>query len=196
MAVSKRLRFEILRRDNHACRYCGRSAPDVVLTVDHVIPTALGGSDEPTNLVTACADCNSGKSSMPGDQAIVADVERDALRWATAMRRAADIAAKQRERLIEIEGAILDYFASEKVPYRPNETYADYLPGDWYLSVHRWLTAGLTKDDLTDAAHITIYARRIKARDAWKYYCGVCWRMLTERQEAAREIVTGDEAGA
>ena len=50
--------------------------------------------------------------------------------------------------------------------------------------------------DLTDAAHITIYARRIKARDAWKYYCGVCWRMLTERQEAAREIVTGDEAGA
>ncbi|MEU5976310.1 hypothetical protein [Streptomyces sp. NPDC047315] len=23
MAVSKRLRYEILRRDNHACRYCG-----------------------------------------------------------------------------------------------------------------------------------------------------------------------------
>lgn len=23
MAISKRLRYEILRRDNHACRYCG-----------------------------------------------------------------------------------------------------------------------------------------------------------------------------
>ena len=32
MAVSKRLRFEILRRDNHACRYCGQMAPDVKLT--------------------------------------------------------------------------------------------------------------------------------------------------------------------
>ena len=28
MAVSKRLRYEILRRDNHTCRYCGASAPD------------------------------------------------------------------------------------------------------------------------------------------------------------------------
>lgn len=26
MSVSKRLRFEILRRDNHACRYCGATA--------------------------------------------------------------------------------------------------------------------------------------------------------------------------
>lgn len=33
MAVSKRLRYEILRRDDHACRYCGDRAPDVKLTV-------------------------------------------------------------------------------------------------------------------------------------------------------------------
>lgn len=34
MAVSKRTRYEVLRRDNHACRYCGASAPEVKLTVD------------------------------------------------------------------------------------------------------------------------------------------------------------------
>ena len=38
MAVSKRTRYEVLRRDNHACRYCGASAPDAKLTVDHVLP--------------------------------------------------------------------------------------------------------------------------------------------------------------
>jgi 5-methylcytosine-specific restriction endonuclease McrA len=38
MAVSKRTRYEVLRRDNHACRYCGGIAPDVILTVDHVTP--------------------------------------------------------------------------------------------------------------------------------------------------------------
>lgn len=58
MAVSKRLRYEILRRDNHTCRYCGATAPDVKLTVDHVVPVALGGSDVPTNLVAACDACN------------------------------------------------------------------------------------------------------------------------------------------
>lgn len=81
MAVSKRLRYEVLRRDNHACRYCGRSAPDVALTVDHVVPVALGGSDDPGNLVTACRDCNSGKSASSPDAPIVANVADDALRW-------------------------------------------------------------------------------------------------------------------
>lgn len=82
MAVSKRLRYEVLRRDNHACRYCGAAAPDVKLNVDHVIPQALGGPDHPTNLVTACTDCNAGKtSSMPG-AATVAEVDQDAVRQA------------------------------------------------------------------------------------------------------------------
>ena len=50
-------RHQLLRRDNHACRYCGRSAPEVPLTVDAVVPEALGGSHkDPANLVAACAD--------------------------------------------------------------------------------------------------------------------------------------------
>ncbi|MYR30536.1 MULTISPECIES: HNH endonuclease [unclassified Streptomyces] len=63
MAVSKRLRYEILRRDKHTCRYCGAHAPDVPLRVDHVLPVALGGSDHPSNLATSCDPCNNGKSS-------------------------------------------------------------------------------------------------------------------------------------
>lgn len=77
MAVSRRLRFEILRRDGHTCRYCGAKAPEAALTVDHVIPVALGGGDEPNNLVAACSDCNSGKSSVPADAAVVEDVDED-----------------------------------------------------------------------------------------------------------------------
>jgi hypothetical protein len=65
MAISKRRRFEILRRDGFTCRYCGRSAPDVVLQIDHVTPRALGGSDHPSNLAAACEDCNQGKAAVP-----------------------------------------------------------------------------------------------------------------------------------
>ena len=91
MAVSKRLRYEVLRRDNHTCRYCGASAPDVKLTVDHVTPVALGGSDDPTNLVTACAACNSGKTSSSPDAPLVEDVANDAIRWSRAMEKAAEL---------------------------------------------------------------------------------------------------------
>lgn len=61
MAISKRLRFEILRRDGFKCRYC--HAVEVLLTVDHVTPISLGGTDHPSNLVACCDDCNTGKAS-------------------------------------------------------------------------------------------------------------------------------------
>jgi hypothetical protein len=90
MAVGQRLRYEILRRDNHACRYCGATAPTVKLNVDHVIPTSLGGSDKPDNLVTACADCNGGKTSSMPNAMTVEDVSRDAFRQAAELKRNAE----------------------------------------------------------------------------------------------------------
>lgn len=59
--ISLRLRFAILERDGYRCVYCGRSSQGVSLEVDHVIPRACGGSNDSTNLVTACFDCNHGK---------------------------------------------------------------------------------------------------------------------------------------
>ncbi len=40
------------------CVYCGTWLAN---TVDHAIPSALGGSDRPSNLVSACFDCNTRK---------------------------------------------------------------------------------------------------------------------------------------
>lgn len=60
--LSPRLRFTILERDGFRCRYCGAPAPDVRLSVDHILPVAAGGTDDPLNLAAACQDCNLGKS--------------------------------------------------------------------------------------------------------------------------------------
>ena len=57
------LRWQVLKRDDFTCRYCGRSAPDVVLHIDHVQPRSAGGSDDPSNLVVACAACNIGRGT-------------------------------------------------------------------------------------------------------------------------------------
>lgn len=192
MAVSKRLRYEILRRDNHTCRYCGGIAPEVILTVDHVVAVALGGSDDPGNLVAACKDCNSGKSATPVDAPLVANVEQDAMRWAAAMQRATELAHAERDERIEVEKAVLAFWA-EADHY--GRKYSEWMPEDWYLSVDRWLDAGLSKEDMLEASHITIYGRRKKPTydEAWRYFCGICWRMLTERQEAARNLVNTEQ---
>jgi hypothetical protein len=61
-AIPKKVRFEVLKRDKFTCQYCGRQAPDVVLNIDHITPVAKGGTNDITNLITSCFDCNSGKS--------------------------------------------------------------------------------------------------------------------------------------
>jgi 5-methylcytosine-specific restriction endonuclease McrA len=51
-------RREVLRRDNHACQYCGSGKR---LTLDHVIPRSKGGQHTWNNVVAACESCNSKK---------------------------------------------------------------------------------------------------------------------------------------
>ncbi len=59
------LRFAVLRRDGFRCAYCGRGEGDGVrLHIDHLVPVARGGKNEIENLVTACQDCNLGKSAQ------------------------------------------------------------------------------------------------------------------------------------
>ena len=71
MHISKRIRFEILKRDRFTCQYCGRQAPEVRLNLDHRVPIASGGKDEANNLIAACIDCNLGKLDIPlGEQII------------------------------------------------------------------------------------------------------------------------------
>ena len=60
--VSKRLRYEVLHRDDYRCRYCGAAVEDGPLTVDHVQPVSLGGRTVPENLVTDCRPCNAGRT--------------------------------------------------------------------------------------------------------------------------------------
>ncbi len=186
MAISKRLRFEILRRDNHACRYCGGTAPDVTLTVDHVIPVTLGGSDDPANLVAACRDCNAGKSSVPADATIVADVHEDALKWARAMEIVARGRAVER---VEAKERHDTFYASWNDWYSTNwrgEKIRAELPGNWQRSVDTFLDAGLEMDDLIDLIRIAMGAR---TNDEWRYFCGCCWRRIKEAQEHAAAIV-------
>lgn len=281
MAVSRRLRFEIYRRDGHTCRYCGAMAPDVKLTIDHVIPITLGGTDDPNNLVTACDDCNGGKSSIAPDAPLVTDVAADTLRWRRAIEQARvefDAERQLKEQMLEefksrwenwtyevkievpaepvdtgdpirdnwhnlmgweakyseplyyIDGQLgirakrgytkevraeaerrLQRFAEvlgapvtrlvvdhapevEPPPPQPGPTYRAerrtvFLDPNWCDSISRFLSSGLTIDDLVRLVEVAMRQPRVKHGERFRYFCGCCWREITDLQESARRII-------
>jgi len=55
-------RLAIYLRDGLACVWCGEGVESArSLTLDHITPRCRGGTNDPTNLVTACRDCNDRK---------------------------------------------------------------------------------------------------------------------------------------
>lgn len=184
MAVSKSLRMEVMRRDNHTCRYCGAAAPDVKLTVDHVMPTTLGGSDEPSNLVTACRDCNAGKSSTPPGAPLVDDVSQDALRWAAAVQRVFDERIEQ----IEQETAYLDTFEGHWNGFTYSRTGERVpLPTDWQRTITHWYGLDLPLTILLDSVDRAMRKPGLKGYDAeFRYMAGIVWSVLRESQAAAQ----------
>ncbi|CAI8045150.1 hypothetical protein GBAR_LOCUS24990 [Geodia barretti] len=54
-------RRNVYARDGNVCQYCGKRLAARQLTIDHVIPRSLGGTESWSNLVTACMPCNTRK---------------------------------------------------------------------------------------------------------------------------------------
>ena len=68
-SLPPKLRFAVFARDGWRCVYCGKSAADSILHVDHRISVVNGGDDSLENLATACEECNLGKGAANADDA-------------------------------------------------------------------------------------------------------------------------------
>lgn len=194
MAVSKRLRYEILRRDSYTCRYCGRSAPEVRITVDHVVPTALGGSDGADNLVAACVDCNAGKSSSNPDAPLVEDVSDAAVRWGRAVAQAAQAMTSDVESERETQDAFLTVW--ERWSYGADDG-CRHVPLDpnWKDSLRALLARGLPLKVINECVDIAMRRDAVLVGNKFKYFCGIAWRKVDELTDAAKAIYD-DAAGS
>lgn len=110
-AISKKLRFEVFKRDNFTCQYCGKSSPDVVLQIDHIKPVAKGGDNDIMNLVTSCADCNSGKSDRElSDDSVVKKQQRQ-IKELSERREQLEMMLEWRESLRDMKDVYVEKIA-------------------------------------------------------------------------------------
>ena len=57
----------LFARDHYTCQFCGRAEQELgfreCLTRDHLVPLSRGGTNDWTNVVTACSSCNTRKGN-------------------------------------------------------------------------------------------------------------------------------------
>lgn len=125
ITISKKTRFEIFKRDSFSCQYCGRSAPEVMLEVDHINPVSKDGDNEITNLITSCFDCNRGKSDRElSDDAVIAK-RKAQLDQLQERREQLEMMVEWQTSLIDISGqelsALVDFVNKFIAPFSINE---------------------------------------------------------------------------
>lgn len=183
MAVTQRVRFEILKRDNHTCQYCGATAPDVQIQVDHVIPVALGGTDSPDNLVAACKSCNAGKASVQPDAPLVKAV------GALSALYALEVTDKMTQIRARLEDEAEYVFAFEEAwnvwGYDdPRGARVNMpLPAEYRESIRRFRRMGVPSALIEYAIEIAMVAKGVTRPDVFRYMCGVIYRTI-ENQDA------------
>ncbi len=170
--ASKRLRFEVFKRDLFTCQYCGRTPPAVVLEADHINPLSKGGPDTVDNLITSCSDCNRGTAAVP-----LSEMPESMAGKLAEMK-------EKREQLM----ALNDFMQEQEVFVQAqiDEIQAEYtrlLPG-WEFSetfctgsLRRFLR-DLTVTEIKKALGIAHARFPWSDRNMTKYFCGICWNWI------------------
>lgn len=152
IGIGKSLRFSVFSRDNFTCRYCGRQSDIVPLHVDHVIPVCQGGTNDAENLITACSDCNLGKSGRTISQS--APTEADRLRLSQERNEQIDsakAAAAAGKARAEIRQVVCNYYCNARgvheMPKRELSTIVSYVNQHGADIVFSWIDSAVEHVD-------------------------------------------------
>lgn len=105
--ISKKTRFEVFKRDNFTCQYCGRMAPNVILEIDHINPVANGGTDDILNLITSCFECNRGKGKRKLKQNEEIKKQQEMLKELNIKREQLEMLLKWKKELENIDNEMV-----------------------------------------------------------------------------------------
>lgn len=176
MSISKKIRFEVFKRDGFQCGYCGKTPPGVVLEVDHIDPKSKGGKDGLDNLITACFDCNRGKRDIPLEkipQQVCDNLE---------VLQEKELQIKEYRKFVKkIERRLQADIAEINAVY--TESYKNRVFTDQFnnVSIRKFLSL-LPKHEIIDSLRMAISkfsGRSLKDRNMIiSYFCGICWNKI------------------
>jgi hypothetical protein len=147
--LSKRIRFEIFKRDCFKCQYCGATAPEVVLHVDHIKPVSQGGSNDLTNLITSCAPCNLGKRDKKLDDNTVISKARAQMEELQERREQLEMMMEWKEGLRDLNQDVLDRLCEYWHEHAPGYTVND----NGQKHIKKWLRK-FSLDEITSAMDV------------------------------------------
>lgn len=170
--ITKKLRFEIFKRDSFTCSYCGSKPPAVTLEVDHINPKSKGGKNDINNLTTSCFDCNRGKTNVPltNIPKKLAD-NLEAIKEKEAQINEYNKYLKKIHRRENKDISEIDDIYNEQYPeYRLSESFKNG-------SIKKFLQC-LPKQEVIQSLNIAISRLPNDSNNVIKYFCGICWNKI------------------
>jgi hypothetical protein len=167
------MRFEVFKRDSFTCQYCSAKPPRVPLEIDHINPVSKGGKNNIDNLITACFDCNRGKSDKKLSSVPQTIVEK------TALKQEALKQYQQYQKVLKKEAKIIDDAA-----LNVQLIFAAKFPGwgfsdSFKVSVKKFIKT-LGEDVVCDNMERACLKMHGDSGYALKYFCGICWNQIRE----------------
>ena len=168
-------RFTVFKRDKFTCQYCGRKPPQVVLEIDHIIPSSNGGTEEIENLITSCFECNRGKSNIdllnipPTVKKNIDEIKERAKQLKEFYKLQTEIDKKINEIVIEV----CDY-------------WEELWEGKWSFTIRgiatiRRFLKQLDKEEIKEAMAIA-ENRFADVERAFRYFCGIVWQKIRNKK--------------
>lgn len=180
-ALGKKTRFEVFKRDEFTCQYCGRTPPQAILQCDHIVPVASGGSNHEGNLVTSCRDCNLGKgaNSLASAPRAIGDQIAERKERSEQVASYNEFLVSERERTDAAIQRIGQYWYEQFVE---NSTYVF---GSARATSIRVFLQQLPEAEILDSVDVAMsrfFPSGMNDDRTFKYFCGVCWRKVRERE--------------
>lgn len=170
-SISKKKRFEILKRDGFSCQYCGAHPPQVILQVDHITPIKKGGDNSEDNLITSCQPCNIGKGVVS-----LIDIP-------TSLK---DKAKAIEESELQIKGyneiAMAKKYRIDDEAWRIAASLENVQMVEKYNSLKlqsiKLFLNRLDFASVIDAAEKSFAKFQFSENKTFRYFCGICWKRI------------------
>ena len=172
-AIGKKIRFEIFKRDEFTCVYCGATPPSVILQIDHIHPVAEGGSNHIDNLITSCQPCNIGKGAN-----LLTNIPQSLKEKAQYIEEQ-EAQLKGYYEIMQMQQDRIDAEMWEIADIIESGSPQDGMDGGWLQSIKRFLR-NLGFYEVKDAAEIARGKFKYGGKKTFLYFCGICLNKMRD----------------